>query len=110
MEIGTCLVRLNGDRNMEIVKKDVTPAEVAILRARHGNDAVLSVQAKHMDKRSHREEAARLIERYGKKVFEAAFPGALPQLPVYFKDVEVVPEIAVQEADRSEEHTSELQS
>jgi hypothetical protein len=87
MQTANCHVRLGGDMNNEIFKGCVTVAEIALLRAVHGNDAVVKVQATGNDKRPHAAEIDRLKDVYGAKVFETVFPGSYPQLPVNFKDI-----------------------
>lgn len=87
MQIANCHVRLSGDMTNEVFKPGVTPAEVAVLRALHGANAVVKIQPTVMDKRPHAQEFDRLKQAYGDKVVTAAFPGALPQLPVNFKDI-----------------------
>lgn len=99
MEVATVTVRLAGDLNMQIPRHKVTPPEVMLLRAIHGHDAVVDIKGIHMDRREHRAEKARLLERYDRKTVERLFPGVLPQLPVTFKDAEGVPDIEIEEAD-----------
>lgn len=87
MQLANCHVRLSGDMTNEVFKPGVTPAEVAVLRALHGADAVVKIQPTVMDKRPHAQEFDRLKQVYGDKIVVAAFPGAVPQLPVSFKDI-----------------------
>lgn len=87
MQVANCNLRLNGDINNEIFKPAVTVAEIVILRAIHGADAVVNIQPLRNDKREHAKELNRLKDEYGDKVFSAVFPGSYPKLPIYFKDV-----------------------
>ena len=105
MEVATVTVRLAGDLNMQIPRHGVTPPEAAVLRAIHGSDAVVDIKNIHMDRREHRAEKARLLERYDRKVVERLFPGVLPQLPITFKDIEALPEIEIEESDGVELET-----
>lgn len=57
-------VRLAGAVTNEVVKENVTAAEVFILRAMHGEDAVSVIEKQKMDKRSHAEERRRLHSIY----------------------------------------------
>lgn len=95
MEIATCEVRLLGDLANSVPKSGVTPAEAAVLKAIHGEDAVVRVAITGNDRRSHQEEYNRLVEIYGNtvttegdKVFFKIFPQTFdPRLPVEFKQV-----------------------
>ena len=64
MRLYDCKVLLSGSRDNEVRKTDVTAAEIMILRAFHGEDSVLDVTPKEMDKRSHGAERARLFALY----------------------------------------------
>lgn len=48
-----------------VVKEGLTAPEIMLLRALHGQDAVINIQPRSMDKRSHVAERARLEEIYG---------------------------------------------
>lgn len=90
MQTASCFIRLlnsNGPSKHEAFKSPVTPAEVVILRAIHGDDAVVRIKPMSMDKREHRAEIERLRIEYGPKVVEHAFPGHSPSLPVSFRDI-----------------------
>lgn len=84
-----CKVFLDGDRNHEVLMADVTVAEIVVLRAVHGGDAVTDIQPTRMTKTNHAEEFARLQHRYDRKQVKVAelFPGANPKLPVNMKDI-----------------------
>lgn len=87
MQTANCHVRLSGDINNEIFKAGVTVAEIVVLRAIHGDDAVVKVQGTGNDKRAHAAELDRLKQTYGAKFVDTMFPGAYPKLPVNFKDI-----------------------
>lgn len=113
MQIANCEVRLLGDIANSVPKLNITPAEAAILRAIHGPDSVVRVNAVGMDKRSHKEEYDRLAALYGgsgdtdgTKIFFKLFPRTFdPRLPVTFKDVgiETVSEVEAPTPDIPDE-------
>jgi hypothetical protein len=51
----------------------LTAAEIMILRHLHDTDSVVNIEVRGEQRRSHRYEKTRLLERYGKKPFEAVF-------------------------------------
>lgn len=91
MQVANCHVRLSGDISNEIWKSCVTPAEVLVLRAVHGPDAVVKFEPitgkATPDRRAHDGEFNRLRDTYGEKVVTTVFPGAQPRLPAVFKDI-----------------------
>lgn len=93
MQHASCQIALNGDITFTVVKPDVTVAEIALLRAIHGADAVRNIEPTFMDKRPHAEERDRLAREYGnakdhddKPYLPQLFPGLSP-LPVTFRDI-----------------------
>jgi len=93
MQHASCLVALGGDITFTVVKPDVTVAEIALLKAIHGADAVRDIQPTFMDKRPHAEERERLTLEYGhardhkdEPLIAKIFPGLAP-LPVTFRDI-----------------------
>lgn len=65
MFIYNAKVRLLGSLNNEVVRKNVTPAEIAILQRMHGRDAVVDVvKAGEVFKRTDRSERNRLAQIY----------------------------------------------
>ena len=93
MQHASCLVALGGDITFTVVKPDVTVAEIAILRAIHGADAIRDIKPTFMDKRPHAEERERLALEYGaakdhkdEPLLKQIFPGLGP-LPVTFRDI-----------------------
>lgn len=118
MEIADCTLLLNNDRANTVVKIDVTPAEVMVLRAIHGLGAVQDIQIKSLtskgkdaSKRAHHRELSRLRNKYTAApgatpdgfnggmagdpkaasvgVVYRLFPGASPVLPIKFQDIEI---------------------
>lgn len=96
MQHARCLVRINGDIGNIAAKAPVTPAEVVMLRAIHGPDAVSAVALINggvNDKTSHAEELARLKATYtaqnedGKPIIDSVFPGHSPTLPTTFDEI-----------------------
>lgn len=100
MQKAMCDVRLasNGDvdSGMVVSKGPVSPAEVLVLRAIHGHDAVSNVRLiprQAIDKTPHADELARLRDFYTMKtedersIVDACFPGAFPRLPITFAEV-----------------------
>lgn len=82
MQLANVLVSLGGDHGNTVSKFQVTAAEIAVLRAIHGDDAVNDVEPRGDIVRSHREERGRLLSIYGaaktpdhKPIVESMFPG-----------------------------------
>lgn len=90
MQSANILLSLGGDSGNQVPKYDVTAAEIAVLRAIHGEDAVTDIQpvpdkVANQDtvKRGQRAELARLRAIYGRAtdgennvVLDMLFPGA----------------------------------
>lgn len=96
MQYASCHVKLAGDIGNVAVKAPVTPAEIVMLQAIHGPDAVSNVVLLNgggNDKASHAEEFARLKTLYtaqnddGKSLLESVFPGHSPRLPTTFSEI-----------------------
>ncbi|MDV2964528.1 hypothetical protein RZ532_00950 [Nitratireductor aquimarinus] len=93
MELANVLVALGGERGHTVPKRNVTPAEVAILMAIHGEDAVHEIEVQEdTSDRSGRAEVEHLYERYkatdpdtGKFIVGEVFPGRNPDLPKTFE-------------------------
>lgn len=84
MQTATVSVAIAGDQGNTVRKTDVTPAEVAVLRAIHGDEAVFDIEPTEDVDRGNRAELERigLIYRTS-KIFgtdnlavQALFPGA----------------------------------
>lgn len=65
MQTAHCLLSLGGDHGNQVMKHGVTAAEIAVLRAIHGDEAVQEVEPAGHVKRTHREERERLLGTYG---------------------------------------------
>jgi hypothetical protein len=101
MQECTINLRLGGSLLHTVQKDRVTPAEIQVLRALHGPDAVTDIVPTKMTKRGHEQEFVRLTELYGrangadmigandpqKNLIASLFPGAAPTLPVTLKDI-----------------------
>lgn len=77
-----CEVRLSGDVGNTVLKENVSPAEIVVLTAMHGEGAVVNVQPTHMCKTPHSAERSRLSTTYGHHVVDRLFPGEFSRLPV----------------------------
>jgi hypothetical protein len=96
MQIGSCMVLLGGDMLNQTPKFGVTPAEVVILKALHGDEAVTKVEMTGSDRRPHADEYARLNGFYGaatgedrKSIFRTLYPNPHAPLPGTFKEIGV---------------------
>lgn len=65
MKLYKCKVRLHANANDEVRKKNVTAAEIRLLRAMHGEDAVIEIQDCGVIERGEAEERDRLGKLYG---------------------------------------------
>lgn len=84
MQVFSGKIRPSGDIGTEVVRSDLTAAEVMVLRELHGEDAVVDLKVKRNDRRKHAEEYERLVRRYsrspdGRKAMAALFGS--PQNP-----------------------------
>ena len=100
MQECSVMVRLGGSLNHTVPLPVVTPAQIQILRAIHGQDAVVDIVPGKFNKRRQEEELARLSGLYGKgsgmegldaketgNIVARLFPGVSPRLPVHLKDI-----------------------
>ena len=123
MQIATIEVRLAGSRENTVVKCNVTPPEIVILRAMHGDDSVQNIQPTSSDRRSHQEEHKRLLKIYGsakdtKEVpwIEKLYPGHNPLFPVNLSDIGFVmaadgdPQAVVERPKRGRKPRAEAES
>lgn len=87
MELANVLLALGGDRNNTVPKYRVTPAEIAVLSAIHGNDAVFDITP--LDETletSFKAERERLLLAYpaknedNKLIVLEVYPGVAPIL------------------------------
>ncbi|UXS23085.1 Rho termination factor N-terminal domain-containing protein [Agrobacterium tumefaciens] len=98
MEKGNALVALGGDSGNTVPKYDVTPAEIAVLRVIHGDDAVYDIEKTGTVNRTNRAELSRLTEVYGQRqpngnsaapAVSALFPGAAARVFESFDELEL---------------------
>lgn len=100
MQVCKCSVLIGGDRNHVVNKKDVTVAEIEILRVLHGEDAVIDIKPTKQDTRKHADELARLKTIYRKRlpgpdasgqknIVDIVYSGPRPKLPANLKDIGV---------------------
>lgn len=104
METANILLDIGSDGTSILSKSRVTPAEVAVLRLIHGDDAVTEIEVLPGEaltdgkKRTHRQEIARLMDVYGKPTPEggrearavtALFPGAAARVFETFEELEL---------------------
>jgi hypothetical protein len=85
MQTANALLALGGQRGNSVPKYGITAAEIAVLMAIHGVDAVYDITPLDEEvERSPREEKARLFEKYpardedGRFVVETVYPGNTP--------------------------------
>lgn len=64
MKLYSCKLRLAGAVTNEVLKDDVTAAEIEVLREIHGGDAVLDIKATGEDGKTSAQERARLKRIY----------------------------------------------
>ena len=104
METANILLDVGSDGTNILSKSLVTPAEVAVLRVIHGDDAVNEIEVLAGDAmeggkpRTHRQEIARLMDIYGRPTPEggrearavtALFPGAAARVFETFEELEL---------------------
>lgn len=66
MQTANIMLALGGDKGNTIPKIGVTAAEIPVLQALHGNDAVTEIRPTADIARTNREERLRLLEVYGR--------------------------------------------
>ena len=105
MQLADIQVNLGGNLHQSIPMRGVTPAEICVLKIVHGDDGVNNVRPTTMDKRTHKDEKDRLLERYTRhnEDIEKMFPGMDPRLPVTLKDIGIVAKIEVDAPEPEEE-------
>lgn len=65
MQLYDCHVRLGQTTSSEVPKFGVTAPEIIVFRKIHGDDSVVRIQPRKMDKRAHAAERVRLETEYG---------------------------------------------
>jgi hypothetical protein len=96
MQHCSCIVFLDGDRNSSVHKTDVTVAEIVLLRAIHGPDAVDGIKPTFVGREKPAQDLARLRVEYansnvtkeGGSLIEAVYPGRNPSVPTKLADIE----------------------
>ncbi|MCH4543131.1 hypothetical protein [Ochrobactrum sp. A-1] len=84
MDVCNAMLALGGDRGNTVPKYGITAAEIAVLQAIHGDEAVTDIEVIGDVERSNRDELARLRQAYGRARPEGSdvshvdtlFPGA----------------------------------
>jgi hypothetical protein len=105
MELANAMLNIGSDGSAIVFKENLTPAEVAVLRVIHGDDAVTEIEILDADAvnefgkpRTHRQEIARLNEIYGRNLpeggrsapaVERLFPGAAARVFESFEEIEL---------------------
>lgn len=91
MELAKVEVRLGGSLANTVMRDNVTPAELSILRRLHGDDCIGSIQWQGKKPMKHEDEIDRLRQFYNtensRKLIDQLFPGVTPTLPITFKEV-----------------------
>jgi hypothetical protein len=85
MKLYNCKIRLHANANDEVRKRNVTAAEIRLLRKMHGEDAVIEIQVNGEADRTDAQERNRLSMTYGEKAVIALFG-----LPVVKIEEEVI--------------------
>jgi hypothetical protein len=103
MKLANCMVALGGDMGNTVLKYGTTAAEIAVLRAIHGDDAVFDVEPTAADAlnedgrpRTNRQELARLKLVYARdpngqpaRIIAGMFPGAAARVHEGFDELEL---------------------
>lgn len=98
MQTANLLLALGGDTGNTIQKYGVTPAETAVLRVIHGDDAVFDIEPTGTVDRTHRAELERLRFEYGIRqpdgsrrapAVDQLFPGAAARVFEKFNELEL---------------------
>lgn len=97
MQTATILLSLSGERDNQIPKYNVTPAEALLLRALHGDEAVTEIEVVGEKEATSRSERSRLFDFYSRAnprggracpELDALFPGSAARLPTTFDEIE----------------------
>lgn len=91
MELADCLVNIGGDAGNQVPKVAITPAEIAILRAIHGEDSVHTVRPLELVDRDPHDEMEALQAFYGwkeenAKLIQRVFP-AVAHMPLRLREL-----------------------
>lgn len=98
MQTANILLSLGGDHGNQISKFGVTAAEIAVLRAIHGDESVQEVEPIGDIKRTNRQERERLAAIYGgaknaeqQRIVETMFPGVAARVFEKIEELELDP-------------------
>ncbi len=124
MQTANIMLALGGNRDQVIPKFNVTPAEVAVLRQIHGDDAVTDIDPCGEVTRKNRDERQRLVETYGRRIdgnrhvapaVDALFPGAAARVFEKFEELDLPDDfykaatrVAPARVEREEEPAAEI--
>lgn len=94
MQHVSCTVRIQASEQahpIDVVKKDITVAEVVVLQAMHGDDRVMDVRPIYWRQTNMRAELDRLGSIYRPEIVAGVYPGAAPRLPLRLSDIGMTP-------------------
>lgn len=80
MEYAQIEVRLAGSLENTVIK-EVSAAEIPVLKHIHGHDAVINIKRTRVEEVDSRVERERLERQYTPPVIEKLFPGVMGKLP-----------------------------
>ena len=86
MEYANTEIRIGGSLENTVIK-EVSAPEIAVLRAIHGEDALVNTVKSRIGDIEARNERERLTKIYGVEVLKRLFPGALSVIPSKLADV-----------------------
>lgn len=86
MEYANTEIRIGGSLENTVIK-EVSAPEIAVLRAIHGDDALVNTVKSRIGDIDARNERERLTKIYGVEVLKRLFPGALSVIPSKLADV-----------------------
>jgi len=92
MEYANIEIRLSGSRDNTVIKEASAP-EIAVYRAIHGLDAIVSPKFSRVGEVSSAEERKRLVDTYGAEIVEKLFPGVTGVLPTTLAAVGIEAEV-----------------
>ena len=88
MEYANTEIRIGGSLENTVIK-EVSAPEIAVLRAIHGEDALVNTVKSRIGDIDARNERERLTKIYGVEVLKKLFPGAMSVIPSKLADVGV---------------------
>lgn len=86
MQILSAKIAPGGNETLVVVRNDLTPADIHILRKMHGYNAVRDIKVVGQIKRSSAEERQRLMLTYKAEYITAVFPSVAYPLPQEYED------------------------